>query len=100
MSDLEKQYPESKGALVLDKVFNSCILRFENGAFVYRAECIINILKDEFKQAIENGLLDLYGDYDLDESADIYAIEHFFCNMEGSLGPNYPIYEHVNYDEE
>ena len=100
MSDLEKEFPRSKDAFVLDEVFNSCILRFENGVFIYKAECVINVLKDKFKQDIENGLLSLYSDCDLDESADIYAIDHFFHDIEGSLGPNYPIYEHTNLDDE
>ena len=94
MSDLEKEFPGSKGALVLDEVFNSCILRFEDGVFIYKAECVINVLKDEFKQSIENGLMDFYGDCDLDESAGAYAVEHFEYNIEASKGDRYPKYEY------
>lgn len=99
MSDLEKEFPGSKGALVLDEVFNSCILRFENDVFIYKAECVINVLKDEFKQSIENGLMELYGDCDLNESADTYAIEHFEYNIEASKGDRYPKYEYSEVEE-
>jgi len=100
MSDLLKEFPESKDALVLDKVFNSCILRFENGVLVYQAECVINFLKDKFKEAIQNGIMDMYCDLDLDESASTYAIEHFEYNIEGSKGGKYPVYEYSDEEEE
>ena len=100
MSDeLLKRFPKSKGALILNGLFNHCILRFENGVFIYSAECIITQLTTETKEAIESGALDLYADLDLDESSQTYAIEHFHQNIEGSLGPNYPVYEYENEEE-
>lgn len=100
MKDLFKEFPEAKGALVLDEVFNSCILRFENGVFVYQAECVINVLMNEFKEAISNGIMELYGDLDLDESAYTYAIEHFEYNIEGSKAGKHPVYEYSNEEDE
>lgn len=100
MNDLLKEFPESKDALILDEVFNNCILRLENGVFVYQAECVINILKDQFKEAIENGIMDLYGDLDIDESASTHALEYFEYNLDGSKGDKYPVYEYSDEDEE
>lgn len=100
VDEILKEFPESKDALILDEVFNNCILRFENGVFVYQAECVIDVLVEEFKEAIQNGIMDLYGDLDLDESASTYAIEHFEYNIEGSKGGKYPVYEYSDEEDE
>lgn len=100
MNELLKEFPESKDALILDEVFNNCILRFENGVFVYQAECVIDVLIQEFKEAIQSGIMDLYSDLNLDESASTHALEHFEYNIEGSKGGKYPVFEYSDEEEE
>lgn len=100
LDELLIEFPDAKEALVLDEQYNSCILRFENGVFVYSAECVIEQLTSEMKDAIQNGILELYGDLDLEESAQTYAIEHFDYNIAGSKGDKYPIYEYKTETED
>jgi len=100
LDELLIKFPDAKEALVLDEQFNSCILRFENGVFVYSAECVIEQLTSEIKDVIQNGILELYGDLDLEESAETYAIEHFEYNMESAQGPALPIYEYETETED
>lgn len=70
-------------SLKLDDAFNRAAVGFD-GALIYQAEIVIDVLFNQFCELIKSEDVPLYDDDDtIEESATIYAYEDFYDNFEG-----------------
>ena len=96
MCENQKQFDKvNPKSMLLPDSYNDCLIGYEADSFIYCAKCIIDKLTIKFLRALQDGKIELYNDdYSIQQSASIYAEEHFEFNFINSIGKYYSIYKY------
>lgn len=100
---IQELYNLVEGARILPSEYDAAIEGGiqGQGLLLYSAEKCIRIIYLEMLEAIKQGDMDLYGDdMSAEDSAYIYAQEHYEFNVSGDLSPNGPLFLNRFHEEE
>ena len=83
---------------ILPSEYDVAVKGGEQGLLVYSAEKCIEIIYTEMLEAIKRGEVGLYGDdMNAEESAYLYAREHYEYNVSGDLSLKGPLFKDLDF---